>query len=164
MDDDGEYFCRVLLACNKVQFVSEAKVYYRTSGPNSLSYIGHSDRKKVALLCSLELHIQYIRSLEDSPRVRAACVTYLQNWVYFFYPDRPDLMKHVERIAECLGGQLVRPTLSWKAVWTSILVGRQRAKRAQVLLAQMKWSLARLWDMFLFQVDGRRLKQKMARS
>ncbi len=92
-DDDGEYFCRVLLACDRVQFVPEAKVYYRTSGPNSLSYIGHSDRKMVAQLCSMDLHIQYIRSLEDSQRVRDACITYLQNWVCFFYPDRADLDK-----------------------------------------------------------------------
>jgi glycosyltransferase involved in cell wall biosynthesis len=158
VDDDGEYFCRVLLACDKVQFVPEAKVYYRTSGPSSLSYIGHSDRKKVALLCSLELHIQYIRGLEDSPRVREACVTYLQNWVYFFYPDRPDLIRQVEKIAENLGGKLQLPTLSWKAVWISTLFGRQRAKRAQVFLARLKWSLGRLWDRVLYHLEKPRKK------
>jgi len=104
-DDDGEYFCRVLLACDRVQFVPEAKVYYRNSGPNCLSYIGDSDRKKVALLCSMELHIRYILSLEDSQRVREACVTYLQNWVYFLYPDRADLVLRVEEIAASLGGK-----------------------------------------------------------
>ena len=66
-DDDGEYFCRVLLASDGVRFVPEAKVYYRTSGTSSLSYIGNSDRKMVAQLCSMDLHIRYIRSLEDSP-------------------------------------------------------------------------------------------------
>ncbi len=30
-DDDGEYFCRVLLASKGVCFVREAKVYYRAS-------------------------------------------------------------------------------------------------------------------------------------
>ena len=44
-DDDGEYFCRVLLASDGVRFVPEAKVYYRTSGTSSLSYIGNSDKK-----------------------------------------------------------------------------------------------------------------------
>ena len=164
VDDDGEYFCRVLLACDKVQFVPESKVYYRTSGPNSLSYIGHSDIKKVALLCSMEAHIRYILQLEDSQRVREACVTYLQNWVYFFYPDRADLVKQVEEIAESLGGKLQLPTLSWKAVWTSALFGRQRAKRAQVFLARTKWSAARLWDRILFQFDWRRFRQSLVRS
>ena len=164
VDDDGEYFCRVLLACDRVQFVPEAKVYYRTSGPASLSYIGHSDRKRVALLRSLDLHIQYIRSLEDSRRVREACVTYIQNWVCFFYPDRPDLVKKVEEIASSLGGNLQLPTLSWKAVWLSRLFGRQRAKRAQVVLARIKWSSGRLWDKILFQIDGRRFRQSFVKS
>jgi glycosyltransferase involved in cell wall biosynthesis len=159
VDDDGEYFCRVLLASDRVQFVPDSKVYYRTSGPASLSYIGHSDRKKEALLCSMELHIQYIRSLEDSPRVRAACVTYLQNWVYFFYPDRPDLVKQIDDIAKSLGGTLAIPTLSWKAVWTSALFGRKRAKRAQVLLVRFKWSMGRLWDRILFLLEGGRFRQ-----
>src|SRR5271154_5829534 len=90
-DDDGEYFCRVLLASEEVRFVPEAKVYYRSSGTSSLSYIGHSEKKMVAQLCSMELHLRYIRSLENSQRVRDACVTYLQNWLVYFYPDRPDL-------------------------------------------------------------------------
>jgi len=38
-DDDGEYFSRVLLASHGTRFVPEAKVYYRTSGSGSLSYI-----------------------------------------------------------------------------------------------------------------------------
>src|SRR5207253_550046 len=31
-DDDGEYFCRVLLASDGVRFVPGARVYYRRSG------------------------------------------------------------------------------------------------------------------------------------
>jgi len=36
------------------------------------------------------------------------------NWVYFFYPDRADLVKRVQEIAASLGGELQLPTLSWK--------------------------------------------------
>ena len=45
-DDDGEYFCRVLMASDGVRFVPEAKVFYRMAGSSSLSYIGRSDRKR----------------------------------------------------------------------------------------------------------------------
>jgi glycosyltransferase involved in cell wall biosynthesis len=86
-DDDGEYFCRVLLASEGVRFVPEAKVYYRSSGSSSLSYVGHSNRKLEAQWISMQLHIGYLRSLEESDRVRAACLRYLQNWVIFFYPE-----------------------------------------------------------------------------
>jgi glycosyltransferase involved in cell wall biosynthesis len=163
-DDDGEYFCRVLLASDGVHFVPEAKVYYRTSGTGSLSYIGHSDRKKVAQLCSMELHVRYIRSLEDSPRVRDACVTYLQNWLMYFYPDRPDLMRQVEELAASLGGKLKPPALSWKYAWIAALSGRRLARRAQVVLPQIKWSLIRSWDKAMFQLEGGKLTGSLLKS
>src|SRR5271168_4334979 len=91
-DDDGEYYCRVLLASEGTRFVPEAKVFYRITPSSRLSRVGVSDRKKDALLLSMKLHIQYLRSLEDSERVRHACVTYMQNWYENFYPERPDLV------------------------------------------------------------------------
>ncbi len=36
-DDDGEYFCRVLLKSDGVKFISGARVFYRTGGSSSLS-------------------------------------------------------------------------------------------------------------------------------
>lgn len=164
VDDDGEYFCRVLLASDGVRFVPEAKVYYRASGSSSLSYIGHSDRKMASQLSSMELHILYIRSLEDSQRVRAACVKYLQNWLFFFYPDRPDLVKQTEEMAASLGGKLVYPSLSWKYSWIAALFGRQQAKRAQVTLPRLKWSLKRRWDKTLFQIEGRKFEDGFLES
>src|SRR5262249_31404671 len=83
-DDDGEYFCRVLLQSSGVKFVSAAKVFYRAAGAASLSYIGRSSRKIEAHFHSMELHIAYIRSLDDSARVRKACVNYLQTWLVDF--------------------------------------------------------------------------------
>src|SRR6516162_8697443 len=90
VDDDGEYFCRVLLASDGVRFVPGAKVFYRITPSTRLSYIGRSDKKRDAQLLSMQLHVKYIRSLEDSERVRAACLNYLQTWLINFYPERPD--------------------------------------------------------------------------
>jgi hypothetical protein len=162
-DDDGEYFCRVLLASDGVRFVPEAKVYYRSSGASSLSYIGNSDKKMVAQLRSMDLHIRYIRSLEDNPRVREACVTYLQNWLVFFYPDRPDLVEQAEEMAASLGGTLQPPPLSWKYSWIAALFGRQQAKRASVVLPRLKWNLIRRWDKALFHIEGRKFEKSFLR-
>ncbi len=95
-DDDGEFFCRVLLASNGTRFVRESKVYYREAGASSLSYIGHSNRKLEAQWISMKLHIGYLRSLVDDARAHAACVTYLQNWMGAFYPDRLDLFEQAK--------------------------------------------------------------------
>src|SRR6266516_3827397 len=77
-DQDGEYFCRVLLASEGTRFVPGTGIYYRASGANSVSFIGNSDKKKESLLFSMKLHIQYLRSLEQSERVRKASLAYIQ--------------------------------------------------------------------------------------
>ena len=141
-DDDGEYFCRILLQSDGVRFVPQTGVYYRQSGTNSLSYVGRFERKMVAQWKSMELHIGYLRSLEDSDRVRAACVRYLQTWLVYFYPERPDLVQKAQQLAVALGGELQPPRVSWKYTWIRTLFGWGPAKRAQVLMPLIRWSLA----------------------
>ena len=105
-DDDVEYFCRVILASKGTRFVSGAKVFYRIGPLSRLSYIGPSDRKKDALLMSMKSQIQQVRSHEDSERVRKACLTYMQNELGHFYPERPDIVNELQALAAQLGGQL----------------------------------------------------------
>lgn len=156
-DDDGEYFSRVLLASDGTRFVPDSKVYYRSAGSGSLSYIGFSDRKREAQWISMKLHIQYVRSLQVSDRVNAACVKYLQNWMVFFYPERMDIFKQAEELAKSLGGQLRIPPLSWKYSWIDATLGRRAAKRAQVFFPRLRWSGKRLWDRAVFQIENRRV-------
>lgn len=155
-DDDGEYFCRVLLQSDGVRFVPGARVYYRASGGNSVSYMGNSNSKRDAQWRSMRLHIGYLRSLEDTPRVRAACVTYIQNWLMFFWPERPDLVKEMRRVANELGGSLQMPPLSWKYSWIEFLFGLGLARRAQILLPRFRWSFVRFFDKMLFRLENRK--------
>ena len=146
-----------------VRFVPEAKVYYRSSGSSSLSYIGNSDKKMVAQLISMDLHIRYIRSLEESPRVRDACVTYLQNWLVFFYPHRPDLVKQ----GRGNGGEP-----GWKVAASSVVVEifmdrgafwTATSKAGQVVLPRLKWNMIRRWDKTLFEIEGRKIEESFRR-
>jgi glycosyltransferase involved in cell wall biosynthesis len=157
-DDDGEYFCRVLLASEGVKFVPEAKVYYRMAGGGRLSAIGMSDRKLKAQLASMRMHVRYLRSLEDSARVRRACSRYLANWLPHFYPNRPDLVAELQRIADEIGEALDPPKLSWKYDWLRRLFGWRFAKQAQLTLLALKWSAIRGWDKALSRLQpGHRL-------
>ena len=151
-DDDGEYFCRVLLASSGVKFVPEAKVFYRMAGSSSLSYIGRSDRKMVAQFVSMKLHIKYLRSIDDNMRVRDACLKYLQG-LAIFYPARPDILDEAEQLAQTLGGHLETPRLPWKYAWLQRLFGWHFARRAQLILPRLKWSLVRSLDKALFRFD-----------
>lgn len=154
-DDDGEYFCRVLLASDGVRFVPGSRVYYRATGAGSLSHIGDSDRKRDAQWRSMQLHIKYLRSLEDTPRTRAACVAYMHNWLNFFYPERPDLVEQMQSASENLGGRLQMPQLSWKYSWIAALFGKDLGRRAQILLPRLKWSVLRFCDKTLFRLTTR---------
>ena len=155
-DDDGEYFCRVLLASEGTRFVPEARVFYRMTSSNRWSYIGTSDKKKDAMLISMQLHIRYLRSLEESERVRKACLTYMQNWFHNFYPERPDIVAELQALATELHGNLEAPRLRWKYAWMKPIFGRKVAKWAQVVFPQIKSSLIRQWDKTLYRIETRK--------
>ena len=152
-DDDGEYFCRVILASNGIQFVPDAKSYYRDTGSQSVSYIGRSDKKLESLFLSMKLHIQYLRSLEDSERTRLACLTHLNTWFPIFYPNRPDLMQEAQQLAASLGSQLPLPKATWKYAWVEKLFGFAAAKHTQSYYNRTKSSALRAWDKMMYSLE-----------
>jgi glycosyltransferase involved in cell wall biosynthesis len=164
-DDDGEFYCRVLLACDGTRFVPDAKVFYRSTPSSRLSYIGASDKKKDAMMHSMKLHIGYIRSLEDSERVRAACIAYMQIWLAHFYPERPDIVQELEALAASLGGRLEMPRLRRKYAWMKPLFGFKAAKWAQMTLPMLKASCMRSGDEAIFRLQqGRALISPRVRA
>jgi glycosyltransferase involved in cell wall biosynthesis len=154
-DDDGEYFSRVINASNSIQFIRQSRIYYRIMPSNRLSYIGRSDKKKEAQFLSMKLQIGYLRAREDSDRVRAACVNYLQTWLPNFYPERPDLVEEAQQLATTLGGRLSVPNASWKYAWIEKLFGFGAAKRTQLYYNQAKSFALRAWDKMMYSVDHR---------
>jgi glycosyltransferase involved in cell wall biosynthesis len=153
-DQDGEYYCRAISVSEGTRFVPEGRVFYRSSNSNRISYIGNSDKKRNSLLLSMIMHIQYIRSLEDSERVRKACVTYLQNWYDIFYPDRPDIIALVQALAVELQGHLEVPRLRWKYAWMKPLFGWKAAKWAQRVAPETKSSFLKHWDKTMFKLEA----------
>jgi glycosyltransferase involved in cell wall biosynthesis len=155
-DDDGEYFCRVLLASKGTRFVSDTGIFYRVTPSNRLSSIGTSDKKKDAMVIGMKLHVQYLRSLEDSERVRKACLAYMQNWYENFYPERPDLVAELQALAAQLQGQLEAPRLRWKYAWMRPIFGWKAAKWAQWTLPQLKASCCRYCDKAIYRLEAGR--------
>jgi glycosyltransferase involved in cell wall biosynthesis len=154
-DDDGEYFCRVLLASNGTRFVPDSKVFYRVTPSDRVSRIGMSNKKKDAMVVSMKLHIRYLQSLEDSERTRRACVRYIQNWLDNFYPERPDIIADLGSLAVQLGGGLETPRLRRKYAWMTPILGFGAAKRVQMALPQIKASLVRGWDRAMYKFESR---------
>lgn len=124
LNDDGEYFFRVVLASKEVKFCSGAKSYYRSGISTSLSGSNTPAACKSAFH-SLELSANHLLAVEDSPRTRHACATAFQRFIYTVYPDMPDLVQKAEAKVQLLGGfdlkasgspmfQLLSNTVGWK--------------------------------------------------
>ncbi len=152
-DDDGEYFARVINASTGIRFVPQSRVYYRITPSSRLSHIGRSDKKMEAQFLGMKLQIGYLRAREDSDRLRAACVTYLQTWLPVFYPNRPDLVQEAQQLAASLGGRLSLPKASWKYAWIEKVFGFAAAKHTQLSYNQIKSSALRAWDKMMYSVE-----------
>ena len=163
LDDDGEYFCRVLLASRRVHFVEGAAVFYRATG-NSLSDVDPSNKKLESQFLSIQLHLGYLRSLEKSDRTDAACINYVQRRLRNFLPGRPDLVQRLHQLAAQCGGNLTIPELPWKYRWIAKLFGDRAGRRSQFLLPRVKWNVLRLVDKVIchFENNMRHLEHKIA--
>ena len=153
LDDDGEYFSRVVAASKEIYFVSGAQAFYRASGPGSLSDVDQSKKKLESLWLSLQLQICRLRELEDTKRTRAACIVFLENWLKFFYPWRMDIVKEAQHLAEILGGHLGIPRLRRKYAWIEMFGSRRTAARVEEFLPNLRANMARFWDRTMFRVE-----------
>lgn len=152
--EDGEYFCRVILASSSVKFVENAKVFYRFTGSSAAgSYIGLSNRKMESQFLGMQLEIDHLLSCEDSKRTRTACTKFLQTWLHHFYPNRPDLVEKAQQLAENLGGRLSLPRASWKYAWIEKLFGFAAAKHAQLYYNSGKSYALRAWDKVMYSFE-----------
>jgi hypothetical protein len=147
-----------LLASEGVKFVPGGKTFYRVSGASSLSYIGSSERKVKAQMLSCKLHIQYLRSMGDNARVRAAALAYLQRYFFIFYPEWPEVARDAQELATTLGGKLDVPRMSWKYALIEKALGLGAAKRVQLRYNSGKTRFLNAWDNVLSQIDKRALK------
>ncbi len=146
------------LASDAIRFVPNAKVFYRASVSGSLSSKDESDKKLVSQFLSMQLHVGYVRSLEDSERVRAACLNYLQSRFLRFYPERVAFVEQLQQLAAILGGRLEVPQLSWNYSWMQKVFGWKAAKRARQYYNRCKSAAIRFWDKSCFMWKGRTFK------
>ena len=141
LDDDGEYFCRVVAASNHVRFIPEARIFYRHWMTGSLSR-RNSDSACRSLLTSLSLSIATLRSLEDSARTRSASLHYLSVFFHYFYPGKTAMIAEIQDLAAELGSCLVPPKLDFKYSVIEKLFGWQAVRVLRAEVASLRLRLA----------------------
>ena len=110
-NDDGEFFCRVLLNASKIRYVEESKVYYRIPSSTNVS----ENRSKVAvssLLGSFYSYQKEILKINDSRMVRIALAYNYSRFIYEFYPHYKELIEQAQ--AQIKTFELINPIVGGK--------------------------------------------------
>lgn len=108
LNQDGEYFARVLLEADRIVFCPETAVYYRSGLSESVS----GRTSKEALRSQYEAAEQITQNMlqeENSTRVREACADAFQRIAYKAYPAMEGIAQRAERRTVELGGSSYRP-------------------------------------------------------
>jgi glycosyltransferase involved in cell wall biosynthesis len=131
LNDDGEYFTRVLLAANRVLFCASARCYYRSGLAGSLS-----GRKSPAAWASqvrvLEFCESNVRAREDSERVRRGFALSWQHFAHASYPYDRRTAKYALRRARALHDIAIKPDGGPTFHVISRLLGWRLARMLQV--------------------------------
>jgi hypothetical protein len=127
MDDDGEFFCRVVLASKKTIFCEGIYSYYRKS--NYLSLSSHKDFKHYqSELHSINLKCSYLLAANDCIEARKAMAFWYMRIAILAYPKFNEITSsallkindlNVKPLIPIMGGKLtesIKRVLGWKAV------------------------------------------------
>ncbi|MBL9216331.1 MAG: glycosyltransferase [Opitutaceae bacterium] len=132
LDDDGEYFLRVVLAARAVRYVPDAVSYYRSGLAGSLSG-SKSEAAYASAYRSLDLSTRRVLARADTPRARRACATALQLFIYESYPRAAACRRAAAARVAALGGSDLPPPGGPKFRLACRLLGWRLAKRLALL-------------------------------
>jgi len=128
--DDFEFFTRVLCHAEEVSFTPGARLYYRSGIPGSLS----SRKTRAAAESAFHAILKgtcHLLAYRSDAEARLSCANVMQNFLYTFYPDHPDLRAAMSaRIAELGGSDLPPPGGPWFQS-ARRLIGWKAARRLQ---------------------------------
>lgn len=133
LNDDGEFFTRVVLASRGVLFCGEATAYYRSGITGSLS-AAKSPKAWQSGFKAIESIMRETLAVESSERIRRCGALMWQQYAHSAYPHQAELANHALRNACSLHPITIRPDGGAAFRWTSALLGWKTARRLQ------KWS------------------------
>jgi glycosyltransferase involved in cell wall biosynthesis len=130
LDNEAEYFTRLVLGSRRVLFCPGARVLYRSGLPGSVS-----GRKSEAALRSnysvLDLCEAHVLAAEDSPRTRRALSMRWQRFAYLSYPYASQLSNAALARARKLHGDVLALEGGTRFKVMSSIVGWKLARRMQ---------------------------------
>jgi glycosyltransferase involved in cell wall biosynthesis len=131
LNNDAEYFTRIILHAERILFCSGARCYYRSGVANSLSGRKSSSawgsQFKVTELCQ-----SYVLASENSERTRRAFALSWQHLAHACYPYDSKLAKAAMSRAQALHSERILPDGGPAFCIVSRILGWRLARRLQV--------------------------------
>lgn len=108
LNDDFEFFARILSRAKLMAYASQSGLYYRSSVSNSLS--GRRGLEAIeSAFRSVQEGTAHLLQVLDNPKARLACANCLQDFIYSTYPDYPCLRAATAKRITELGGSTLAP-------------------------------------------------------
>lgn len=128
LNDDGEYFARIVLTAGAIHHVPESVSYYRSGLQGSLSR-SRSEGAWRSQLLSTDLTANHLLARTDSPTARRAVADALQRDCLDAYPYCAVLREQLDRRIALLGGSTLRYSAGPRYQIIARLLGWKLAKR-----------------------------------
>ena len=128
LDDDGEYFTRIVLAASAIRYCPDSLTLYRSNLANSVSNRKTEAACRSALL-SLELCSKHLLAQDETPRARSACANMFMRLAQSIYPDHPEIVDACTGHARRLGGSSEIPLGGRAFTFLCHALGWRAAKR-----------------------------------
>jgi glycosyltransferase involved in cell wall biosynthesis len=133
-DDDGEYFCRVILASSGIRLSKKAINYYRKYQNGQSLSKRNSRRAMEGILRSIDLKTQHILDKTDSEKAKYAFAKMYMEHGVNCYPLYKDLSLISIQKAKLLGINKVHYVGGSKGILLSSIIGWKGAKLVSFLL------------------------------
>ena len=160
LNQDGEYFFRVVASSDYVKFNPNAKSYYRKGNLSSISSLRYGKRL-ISLNAARNTCVDALLKLEDSERTRTACISYLKkmNYSLFLNDKNSPLIYENEKKILKLGGKLESYPLTNKFNFVQNIFGFRTASLIKTKLWHAKILVNKYIDKILYLLSSESLQR-----
>ena len=142
LDDDGEYFARVVLASKGIRRSELALTYYRKYKNGANLSAGKSEKHYFSALKSLNSKSQQILARHTSQRAKKALARCYMEIAFLTYPEYSHISKAATKQVKELGGTDHTPVFgTWVGETLKNLFGWKLARKANVYYYDIKKKL-----------------------
>jgi glycosyltransferase involved in cell wall biosynthesis len=130
LDDDGEYFARVMLASRGIRASKAGRYYYRKFKDGRSYSSTSTESSMLGLLQSLNSKAQHLLARTDDPKAYRALANRYVDLAFLSYPAFPNVTEEALRKAKEMGDtDYIPPFGTWKGDLLGKMLGWKAAKR-----------------------------------